>query len=121
MGKKERFEFIDYPRIIVINPKRLTSNGQLYTTQNFTDPIKMTRAFENKYEYDIGDKEIPEGWFWLERNAIVLGEGNHRCFIAYINDSIIEVNILGILPSDKKPIPFNVFARNFASGYGLEY
>ena len=121
MGKKEILllpEAIKYPFILTIDPRKLINKGKLYTTQTFIDQEKLIRALNG----DVDDKyPIPKGYWWEERNAIVLGDGNHRTAVAYIRDKLIQVEIVGPFDGSKKPISFNVFIRKYISGMGLEY
>ena len=102
-----------------IDPKRLTSRGQLYTTQNFVDQEKLLKALNGIVDPD--DVAIPRGFWWGERQAIVLGDGNHRTAVAYLNGQIIKIEIIRPFDQSKNPIPFNVFIRNHLSGMGLQY
>jgi len=121
MGKKEILllpEAIKYPFILTIDPEKLTNRGQLYTTQTFIDQEKLKRALNGDIDEEY---PIPRGYWWKERNAIVLGDGNHRTAVAFMQNSTIEVEIVGPFDGSKNPIPFNVFIRKYISGMGLEY
>jgi hypothetical protein len=122
MAKKELFmpnSEISYPVILTIDPRRLTNRGQLYTTQNFVGQEKLMRALEGIV--DESENPTPQGFWWAKKNAIVLGEGNHRVSIAYLYGNFIDVEILGEFNKTKKIIPFNVFLKTYLSGLGLEY
>jgi hypothetical protein len=120
MGKKENLfpGEIRYPAILTINPKTLTNKGQLFTTQYNINEVKLTNVLNG----DVNEEyPIPRGYWWEEKKAIVLGDGNHKTAIAYMNGELIEVKIIGSFVRSKKPVPFNVFIRNCVSGMGLEY
>ncbi|GAB4219098.1 MAG: hypothetical protein Fur009_3540 [Candidatus Microgenomates bacterium] len=118
MSRKERFEISQYPTEITINPGKLTRNGQLFTTQNFTHPDKLKRAING--EIDLEDNPIPVAWYWGEKGAIVLGDGNHRVAIAYLNEESLLIKLIGPFSKNIKPIPFKKFLIDNVSGWGLE-
>ena len=119
MGKKEilRTAETEFPVILQLNPKRLTNSGQLFTTQKFIDLKKLKRALSG----DFQDSSLPKAYYWQERKAIVLGDGNHRTAVAYLRNEEINVEIIGLFDGKKIAIPFNVFIRKHLSGMGLEY
>jgi len=95
---------------IIINPQFLLNKGLLFTTQNWVDRDKISRAFRGLLEpvedcvcAFVSDEKI----HGKIQRVLTMSDGNHRTGIACLKGAEISVYIEGLYPRDKKRYGFN--------------